>query len=185
MRHATAHCFSKMRNCLCPPLLFKMRNRVTQKHELRITNYELLIGRVVSPAFGDVGLASSKAHQFVEQRGLPRGWTQDSPQALDMFAHRTGAGYDDSHAGCRHIYAFVEHLAGDQHGITPLPEGIQEGDSLGRLGVVGDDGKAEGGSDTVGGRVVGGENDRAVVPVDLEQLVDLSELCAGGTGDAA
>src|SRR5579859_1177907 len=84
----------------------------------------------------------STRHQFIEQ-GLAFFGTQDSTQALDVFALCAVAAHDDSDAAVRDIHPLIEHTPCDQLAVLAGAEAFQNNAPLLSRRFVGDAGHAE------------------------------------------
>ena len=93
-----------------------------------------------------------------------------------MLACRPAAGDDDADARGGQVHAFVQDLRGDERVVDAGAEVLEDAGALGDLRLVGDDRQQEPARQGVRSAVALGEEQRAVAPVPVQQLLDVGEL---------
>ncbi len=107
---------------------------MTLLHRLRVTrtsSYLKCIApcgcyyiRVLPSAISHVFFGCTACYQFV-QDGLAGFGAQYAPKTLDVLAPGAVPTHDDGYAAIRHIYPFIEYATGDQFGVLPGAEALE------------------------------------------------------------
>ncbi len=80
--------------------------------------------RVLPSAISHVFFGCTACDQFV-QDGLAGFGAQYAPKTLDILAPGAVSTHDDGYAAIRHIHPFIEYATGDQFGVLPGAEALE------------------------------------------------------------
>ena len=80
--------------------------------------------RFLPSAISHVFFGCTACDQFV-QDGLAGFGAQYASKALDILALGAVSTHDDGHAAIRHIHPFIEYATGDQFGVLPGAEALE------------------------------------------------------------
>ena len=82
------------------------------------------IGRCAAP-FSHLFLAGFAGDDFIQHRPFAVAAPQNPAQPLYKLPRRGAAGQDHANRGVRHVHPFVEHVAGDDGGVGPGLEAVE------------------------------------------------------------
>src|SRR5260370_32380241 len=112
--------------------------------------------RVLPSAISHVFFGCTACDQFV-QDGLAGFGAQYAPKTLDILAPGAVSTHDDGYAAIRHIHPFIEYATGDQFGVLPGAEALENRASFLGGSFIGNVGQAKAAADLIDNRVQFGE----------------------------
>ena len=137
-----------------------------------------------TPAGKYIQFAGRRIDQFVKHRFFAGFGTQYAPEPLNMFAYTGTAGNDYADIGFRHVHAFVENFAGNQHRAGTRPEILQHIAPFGTLGMMSEYRQIITPAQFISRRVICGKNDNSFSGMAFQKLPDHIEFFFAAAGNA-
>src|SRR5690554_777666 len=143
------------------------------------------VSTMLPPSFAGVALRCLTGDELVKRRAFAVLFAEDAAEALHMLSYRAGARDDDRDICVGDVHTFIEHARCDDRADRPFGERREDGAPLAHLRLVCDGGDQKPPRDGVGGRVILREDQRSIVPMLAEEVVDIFELLWRAEGELA
>src|SRR5260221_11855175 len=140
--------------------------------------------RVLPSAISHVFFGCTACDQFV-QDGLAGFGAQYAPKALDILALGAVSTHDDCDAAIRHIHPFIEYATGDQFGVLPGAEALENRASFLGGSFIGNAGQAKAAADLIDNRVKFGEQNYLVTRMEVQKALDFGIFGGSIHGNSA
>src|SRR5260221_11924407 len=127
--------------------------------------------RVIPSAISHVFFGCTACDQFV-QHGLAGFGAQYAPKTLDILAPGAVSTHDDGDAAIRHIHPFIEYATGDQFGVLPGAEALENRASFLGGSFIGNAGQAKAAADLIRNQVKFGEQNYLVMRMEVQKALD-------------
>src|SRR5260221_12099939 len=127
--------------------------------------------RVLPSAISHVFFGCTDCDQFV-QHGLAGFGAQYGAKTLDILAPGAVSTHDDGDAAIRHIYPFIEYATGDQFGVLPGAEALENRASFLSGSFISNAGQAKATADLIDNRVKFGEQNYLVTRMEVQKALD-------------